>query len=140
MKHWIVVASLDHVRAAVAGSFVQAGHGKRAHLDRMAPGDRLVCYCSKAVFGGNEPAHKLVGLGIVREGDVYQHGTPGAGSCPYRRDVDYDPAARETDIHPLLSRLSFITDVKHWGYPFRRGTFTIEAADYDRIAEAMRPS
>lgn len=39
---WVVVASRDHVRAAVAGGFMQANHGHAAPLRRTRPGDGVV--------------------------------------------------------------------------------------------------
>ncbi|NIY79023.1 hypothetical protein HCZ23_06025 [Celeribacter sp. HF31] len=59
------------------------------------------------------------------------------GFCPYRRDVRYVANAIEAPIHPLLSRLSFIPDVQHWGMPFRRGAFAISREDFAVIARAM---
>jgi hypothetical protein len=43
----------------------------------------------------------------------------------------------QSPIQPLLDELTFITDKKRWGYPFRRGLFPISAEDFGRIARAM---
>jgi hypothetical protein len=40
-------------------------------------------------------------------------------------------------IRQILGRLSFVTDDRHWGMPFRRGLFPIPDADFDRIVTAM---
>lgn len=140
MNHWIVVASLDHVGAAVAGGFIQAGHGKRSAVARLHPGDRLVCYCAKRVFGGDEPYRRFVGLGTVAEGEVYVGEMAGTDFTPHRRAVDYDRDAHPAEVEPLREGLSFVTDSRHWGYAYRRGLFAVAAADFALIERAMRPS
>ena len=49
---------------------------------------------------------------------------------------DFTPSS-EAPIRPLIENFDFIIDKKQWGYPFRRGLFAIERADFERIAEAM---
>ena len=44
-----------------------------------------------------------------------------------------------THITPLLEELSFITDLKRWGFPFRRGLFEIKAPDMEIIRRALPP-
>jgi uncharacterized protein (UPF0128 family) len=37
----------------------------------------------------------------------------------------------------MLEQLSFITDVKRWGYPFHRGQIEMTRADFEVIAVGM---
>jgi hypothetical protein len=48
--------------------------------------------------------------------------------------------ANDAPILPLLPALAFIPDKQRWGFPFRRGLFEIDSADFDRIAKAMGAS
>lgn len=54
----------------------------------------------------------------------------------WRRRVEF-MKSEEAPIRPLIKELSFIKNKKQWGYPFRRGLFEVERADFERIAEAM---
>jgi hypothetical protein len=56
---------------------------------------------------------------------------------PWRRRLQFLPA-QEAAIEPLLDTLELIRDRRRWGFVFRRGLFEIGAADFRRIAAAMR--
>jgi hypothetical protein len=137
-RHWIAVASREHVLRGVAGGFAQVGHGKGAPLRRMRPGDGIVYYAPAETMGG-DPVRRFVAIGRIRDDRVYQADMSamlGQPFLPFRRDVDWIEA-REAEITPLLDDLSFITDKRRWGYPFRRGCFTVPEGDFRRIATAM---
>jgi len=51
MTHWLGAVSRDHVRRGVALGIAQIGHGKRAGLARMQPGDWLVHYSPRTSLG-----------------------------------------------------------------------------------------
>ncbi|WP_220488939.1 EVE domain-containing protein [Pseudoalteromonas sp. SG44-5] len=55
---------------------------------------------------------------------------------PWRREVSFIKAT-ETPIRDLIESLNFIKDKKYWGYPFRRGLFEVQEADFIVIANAM---
>ena len=135
-RHWIGVVSRQHVLRGVAGGFAQIGHGKAAPLRRMAAGDWLIYYSPVEALDDAVPCRRFTAIGRVRGGDVYQVDM-GGGFLPFRRDVDYRPAA-EAPIAPLIEALEFIPDKKRWGFPFRRGILAIGAADFARIAAAMQ--
>jgi hypothetical protein len=137
-RHWIAVASREHVLRGVAGHFAQVGHGKGGPLLRMRPGDGIVYYAPAETMGG-APVRRFVAIGRIRDDRVYQgdmSAIVGEPFQPFRRDVDW-VEAREAEIAPLLDDLSFIADKRHWGYPFRRGSFTVPEADFRKIAGAM---
>lgn len=137
-RYWIAVASADHARRGCAdpeAGFLQVCNGKRAPLQRLAPGDVVACYAPKLTFGGSLPCQKFVSLGRVRAGAAYAVDL-GGGFLPFRRDVQYLPA-QAAPIHPLLDRLEFVADRTHWGAKFRFGLFAISAHDMGVIAAAM---
>nr|WKN39959.1 EVE domain-containing protein [Tunicatimonas sp. TK19036] len=136
-KYWIIVASRDHVQAGVAGGFAQANHGKRGPMQKMNKGNKLVYYSSKAEYGQPEPCQKFTAIGEVIDGKPYAGTMSMTGdSQPYRRNINYY-SCEEISIRPLLEKLSFIQDTKHWGYSFRRGFFEISKQDYQTIAQLM---
>ena len=135
MKYWVGVASLDHVRAGVAGGFCQLGHGKHAAVARLNPGDGIVYYSPKTEMGAGEPVQAFTAIGEVLVGEIYE-GSMGGSFMPARRDVRYYDAT-DAPIRPLLNRLSFTQGRTSWGYAFRRGMFTMSEADYAIIAAAM---
>ena len=50
--------------------------------------------------------------------------------------MEFEPT-HPADAGPLLEALSFITDVRQWGLPFRRGLFEVSAEDFALIRSAM---
>ena len=134
-RYWVGVASRDHVRRGVTGAFAQLGHGKRAPLARMAPGDWIAYYSPRVQFPDGEPCQRFTALGQVSAGGVYRF-RMSADFIPYRRDVRF-LTTKEAPIGPLLQHLKFIKDKGRWGYVFRRGHFEISERDFNLIAAAM---
>ena len=134
-RYWIGVVSASHVARGVAGGFAQLCHGKAAPLKRMRPGDWLVYYSPKTAMDGGEPLQCFTAIGKVVGDQVYCFQmTP--DFIPYRIDIAYLPG-KQAAIHPLLARLSFIKDIKRWGYPFRMGSIEMSREDCALIAAAM---
>ncbi|TXI95939.1 MAG: EVE domain-containing protein, partial [Burkholderiaceae bacterium] len=52
MKHWIAVASAEHVAIGRAQGFMQVCHGKAAPLRRLSAGDTVIYYSPVERFGG----------------------------------------------------------------------------------------
>jgi EVE domain len=134
-KHWIAVASAEHVRIGRSQGFMQVCHGKAAPLRRIAPGDGIIYYSPTGSFGGNERLQAFTAIGVVGPGTPVQV-EMGGGFCPFRRTVVWSEAI-EASIHPLLGQLSFSRGNKNWGYQLRFGLFDIPSQDYLLIAEAM---
>lgn len=135
-KYWIAVASADHVACGVAGSFMQVCHGKAAPLRRIRSGDGVIYYSPTQTFGSKTPLQAFTALGEVLPGEVYQTRMD-ENFYPWRRDVRFMPNTRPAPIRPLIPKLAFINDPKHWGYQFRFGLFAISEDDFSRIAAAM---
>lgn len=135
MKYWIAVASREHVLNGTKWGIMQVCHGKIAPLKSMRAGDWLIYYSSKETFEGNIPCRRFTAIGRVTEREPYQF-QMSEDFIPWRRDVIYRKC-NETDIEPLIDDLSFIKDKKRWGFPFRRGCFSIPENDFHLIAESM---
>ena len=135
MKYWIGVVSWNHVQHGLSGGFAQVCHGKMAPLRRMQQGDVLFYYSPKTDMHGGQNMQCFTAVGHVLSEQPYPFQmTP--DFCPHRVDIAWLPA-EHAPIRPLLPELSFIHDLQRWGYPFKRGHFEINAADAQRIAQAM---
>ncbi|MBI5960700.1 MAG: EVE domain-containing protein [Chloroflexi bacterium] len=134
--YWIGVVSRSHVQRGVEGGFAQLCHGKCAPLKKMKAGDWLIYYSPRTDFQNGEPLRHFTALGRIINDTVYQVAMS-EDFIPFRRDVDFLPC-HAAPIHPLLGELSFIPNLRQWGYPFRRGHFEISEADFRLIAAAMR--
>lgn len=134
-RYWIGVVSRNHVLAAVRGGFCQLNHGKEAPMKRLAAGDRILYYSPRTDMQGGEPLQAFTAAGEVLEGAPYQVKQTERFQ-PFRRDVRYFEV-HEAPIRPLLPDLSFAQGKASWGQVMRRGTFSIEQADYRLITAAM---
>jgi hypothetical protein len=135
MKHWIAVASAEHVRRGRAGGFMQVCHGKAAPLRRMKPGDGVVYYSPAETFRGSDRLRAFTAIGRVGDSEPYTCDM-GGGFIPFRRDVTWMSGA-ETPIEPLLPILDLSTDRRNWGYQLRFGLVEISTRDFHLIEAAM---
>ena len=135
MKHWIIVASKDHLQRGVAGGFIQANHGKAAPLKRMHTGDWVIFYSPKLEYDKPEKLQCFTAVGKIVDEDIYQFDM-GDGFVPFRRNVNFLPA-HDVPILLLINELTFIKDKTHWGAPFRFGTLQIPEEDFRLIASRM---
>src|SRR5262249_44647441 len=134
--HWINTVSRDHVVIGVKGGFTQAGHGKQTGLKRLAQGDLIVFYSPRTSMGTGAPLQAFTAIGRILDEVPYQ-AAMSPSFHPWRRRVAFVPS-ETAPIEPLIEDLSFIRDKQRWGFPFRRGLFQIEEADFLRIASAMK--
>ncbi|HEV8392058.1 MAG TPA: EVE domain-containing protein [Dongiaceae bacterium] len=135
-RHWIAVASAEHVATGVAAGIMQVCHGKGGPLRQIRPGDRVIYYSPTGAFRAKDRLQQFTAFGIVRAGEPYQV-RMSADFHPYRRDVDYLPA-RPASILPLLEALEFSRATRNWGWKLRLGLFEITPKDSARIAQAMK--
>lgn len=134
MEHYIVVATKDHIQAGVTGGFAQVGHGKKAQLAKLLPGDWLIYYSTKDKIDGNA-YQKFTAIGQVEDQEPYQV-TVHPDFKPWRRKVNYY-SANELEIRPLLDDLNFITNRNRWGLHLMSGFVRISENDFERIATKM---
>ncbi|MDY7093991.1 MAG: EVE domain-containing protein [Acidobacteriota bacterium] len=135
MRYWINTVSRNHVQAGVEGGFTQADHGKPTRLQRLERGDWIAFYSPRTEFRGGEPLQAFTAMGRIVDEEPYQVEMK-PDFHPWRRRVEFLEST-EAPIRPLIEGLSFIQNKQRWGYPFRRGLFAVERADFERIAEAM---
>jgi len=135
MNYWIAVASREHVLKGAAGGFAQVCHGKPGPLRKMQEGDGIVYYSPTEKFGEKIPCQRFTAIGRVSGKEPYLF-QMSADFIPWRRDVRFI-SCKEAPIEPLIIKLSFIHDKCRWGFPFRRGCFSVIEADFLLIAMAM---
>ncbi|MEP6662487.1 MAG: EVE domain-containing protein [Verrucomicrobiota bacterium] len=135
MRYWIGVASREHVKLGVAGSFCQLCHGKSQPLKRMSVGDWLIYYSSKENFESPVLCQQFTAIGEVIDDEIYPFAMS-PGFVPHRRNIRFIPA-KDISIRPLIDQLSFIRDKTKWGYAFRFGHFEIPKQDFELIAKNM---
>ncbi|ACB94182.1 EVE domain-containing protein [Beijerinckia indica] len=136
-RHWIAVASAEHVALGRTLGIMQVCHGKAASLRRVAPGDRIIYYSPMIRFGCKDRLQAFTAIGTVCEGMPYQVEMT-TGFKPWRREVRWS-SSRDAPIRPLLDRLAFTHGDRNWGYRFRFGLFEITIEDAELIATAMMP-
>lgn len=134
-KYWIAVASKEHVQIGKAEGIMQVCHGKVAGLRKIMPGDWIIYYSPKEIFGQNQPCRMFTAIGNVKDKEPYQYKIS-EDFIPWRRDVNYFKAL-DIAIEPLIDKLSFIKNKKNWGFIFRFGLFQIPKHDFQTIASAM---
>ena len=137
-RHWIAVASAEHVRLGRSLGFMQVCHGKQGPLRRLRAGDRVAYYSPSERFGVRIPLQAFTAIGEILDRPPYQVTMEG-GFHPFRRDVQWS-AAQEVPIAPLLPLLEFSAGRSNWGYQLRFGLFEISAHDMALIAAAMAPA
>ncbi len=135
MRYWIGVASKEHVMRGVEGGFAQVCHGKESPLKQMSSQDWIVYYSPTIKFGEKTPCQAFTAIGQIQEGKPYSF-QMSSDFTPFRRDVNFMPC-KEISILPLIEELDFIQDNRRWGFPFRRGCFSISEADFRKIAFLM---
>lgn len=134
-RYWIGVVSRDHVLASVAGAFCQFNHGKRAPVEELSRGDKVVFYSPRSSLREGKPVQAFTASGEITDETPYQ-AEQNKDFKPFRRHTTYAQAS-DAPIQPLLSQLSFTRDQPNWGMILRRGFFEITAEDYSFISDAM---
>jgi hypothetical protein len=134
-NYWIGVVSRSHVQEGIKGGFIQLSHGKKAPLQKFHAGDGLIIYSPRTDYPDGKTLQAFTAIGTIISGDIYQvEMTP--DFKPYRVDVKFHKC-QETPIRPLIDKLSFINNKKHWGAVFRFGQVKIPEKDFKLIAMAM---
>ena len=99
------------------------------------PGNRIIYYSPKKVYGEDEPLHAFTALGEVSDEEIVQAGMS-PDFKPFRRRVKYHRTG-VVKIEPLINDLDFIRNKKLWGSAFRFGLIEIQKPDFDRIEKAF---
>lgn len=135
MAYLIGVVHRMQVEVGAREGFVAFGHGKRALVDRLSVGDKVIYYAPRMEPGG-EAVQAFVAHATVT-GEAARPRDFGAWGTGWVRDASYDQVT-EVPVRPLLDRLEFLSGRgRNWGMAFRGGRFAIGEADYRLIAGAM---
>jgi len=134
-RFWISTVSLDDVGVGVIGGFVQADQSSPTRLRWLRRGDSIVMYSPRVGIRAGAAVQAFTALGFVADDEPFQVRL-GPDVEPWRRRVQWQPCSC-AEVRPLLELLAFVIDKKQWGYPFMRGLFRIDGADFKRIASAM---
>jgi hypothetical protein len=133
-SYWINTISREHVQRGVEGGYTQANHGRPTTLRKLERGDLVMFYSPRESYPDGAPLQRFTAIGRVIDDAPYQAAmTP--DFHPWRRRMAFLPCDG-APIQGLIASLAFIPDLKRWGFPFRRGLFPIDEADFRRIAEA----
>lgn len=116
--------------------FVQAGHGKKASVERLEKDDYIIFYSSKTSLQNGKPVQAFTAVAKIKDRDAYQVLISDTFQ-PYRKDAVYEDS-REIPIRPLIEQLEFITNKTHWGFRFRSGLFEINQHDFELIYGMMK--
>ncbi|MES1212378.1 MAG: EVE domain-containing protein, partial [Leifsonia sp.] len=106
----------------------------------MTPGDGFVYYSPKDVYPDGHSLRAFTAIGVVAPGEVWQGSqVMGAGSDirPWRRKVDWDEAASEAPITPLLDVLELTRGIRNWGLQLQKGHLPLSEHDFRIIAHEM---
>jgi len=133
--HWIAVASREHVVRGITGGFCQVCHGMGGPLKLMTADDWIVYYSPTERFGEKIACQRFTAIGRVKAREPYQY-SMNPDFNPWRCDIEF-LLAKEAPIAPLIDNLSFIVNKQKWGFPFRRGCFSVSLEDFQLIASSM---
>jgi hypothetical protein len=123
------------LRLALKVALLKPGTGKNTGLKKLDKGDFIAFYSPRTEFKGEEKLQAFTAIGRVTDKKPYQT-EMSPNFHPWRRHVEFFEC-KKSPIRPLIENLSFIKNKENWGYPFRRGLFEIERADFERIARTM---
>lgn len=133
-RNWLGIVSRDHVLRGVEKGIAQIGHGKATGLRRMSAGDGFVYYSPRAAYPKGAPVKAFTAIGRVADDEVWQ--ADEGEFKPWRRRIDYEPAAVQVPIADLKGRLD-LTARPNWGYALRRGLIELTTKDFALIHAAM---
>lgn len=135
MTGWLGVVSAEHVQRGVSLGIAQIGHGKRAGLARMNPGDILVYYSPVHRLGDKTALRHFTALGAIADEEIWQ--ADEGDFRPFRRRVHYE-ATRAVPVEDVQTVLA-LTSTPKWGYQLRRGLIPLDPADVEVLRRAMQP-
>jgi predicted RNA-binding protein len=136
MKYFINTVSRDHVTIGREAGIVQAGHGKKAPLQKLNKGDYVIFYSPKTSLDNGESLQAFTAVARIKDDDIYQVELSKTFR-PFRKNAEYF-RCEETPIRPLIQDLEFIENKILWGFKFRYGLFEISEHDFRLIISSMK--
>ena len=101
----------------------------------MKKDDWIIFYSPKQALVGDEKLQAFTAIGQLPDDDIYQFEMSSTFK-PFRRRVTFKKS-KEISILPLIEKLDFIKDKKHWGFMFRFGLFEIPEKDFRTISQLL---
>jgi len=135
VKYFINTVSKDHVMIGKQDKIVQAGHGKKAPLQKLHNNDFVIFYSPKTSLSGGKPLQAFTAVAKIIDDKIYQVSISETFK-PFRMKAEYLNCS-ETPIRPLIDDLEFIENKKSWGFKFRFGFFEINESDFNLIMTRM---
>lgn len=133
-KYWINVIPKERVLAAVAEGVMQS-QDNEAHLNRMKKGDWVIFYSPRLDIEGTTKLQAFTSIGQITDNTIYPV-EKAPTSKMFRRKMNY-VSAKETPLIPLIQKLLFIVNKKHWGTVFKLSLIQIPDDDFNLIAKEM---
>jgi predicted RNA-binding protein len=147
-RYWLLCVSEDNYEVARAHGLIgMSEHAARA-IHRIGVGDLIIFYINrkKVDSAPTDPAAKVQRFrGVAKvcgeafeSNDLIWHIREGE-LFPHRRPVEFlsDVSAR---VRPLIEQPSFVTNMKYWALPLRRGYVEMTTKDFETIQAAMEGS
>jgi EVE domain len=141
IRCWLLVASREDARRAVAGGFVQAHPGLREALGALAEADRVLIYSPRVGVPESASLRAFTAAGRIAPGAPQRVEVPGERSAewkPWRRRMQWDTDAGELYIRPYLASLDLTAGKLDWGYQLRAGLLEISRHDFEFVHAQMR--
>ena len=121
MTFWIGVACRDHVKRCKESGSAQLGHGNQIAVKNLKRGDWIAYYSPTSELGGGDKVQAFTSIGRIISDEAYQV-EQNEHFHPWRVDVEFEEAAKETPIRPLLEDLDLTRGRgSKWGMPFGAG-------------------
>lgn len=133
MSGWLGVVSAEHAQRGVSLGIAQIGHGKRAGLAQMRPGDTLVYYSPVHRLGEKTPLRQFTTLGVIADDEIWQ--AQEGDFRPFRRRVRYE-TTRPVPVEEVKDLLT-LTSGPNWGYQLRRGLIPLDSTDIEILRHTM---
>ncbi len=87
-KYFINTVSRDHVLIGKQDGIIQAGHGKKAPLEKLSKGDFVIFYSPKTSLSGRETLQNFTAIAGIKDEKIYQVVLTNTFR-PFRRNAEY---------------------------------------------------
>ncbi|MEO6509191.1 MAG: EVE domain-containing protein, partial [Patescibacteria group bacterium] len=108
--------------------------GDEAHLSRMQQDDWIIFYSPREDIAGTKKLQTFTAIGQLPDEEIYSLEIDGVKV--FRRKVTYTQS-KEVSVLPLIQKLSFIRNKKHWGFIFKLSLIQILEEDFNIIKMEM---
>ncbi len=133
-KYWISVVPKERVSAAVAQGIMQS-QGIEAHLNRLNQHDWVIFYSPRADIAGTTKLQTFTAVGQMADSTIFPIKNSPVSKA-FGRKVTY-VQSKEIPLIPLIQKVAFIRNKKHWGSVFKMSLIQISQDDFELVTKAM---